>query len=332
MFQKAFTMPSRDQTPLKSGFGLHTTAPEVMEGVRLDGKTAIVTGGYSGIGLEVVKALTAAGAEVIVPARDKSRANEAFASAGLAIATVEMDLANLASVYEAAAEIGDGHNSVDFLFNNAGVMACPEQRVGPGWEYQFAVNHVGHFVFTRELMPYLLNDGGARVVTTSSVGHKRCRMRWDDVHFQTEEYDKWLAYAQSKTANALFALELSNRRGGDGIKSFSVHPGPILTPIMRHISDEELVGMGWKEPNGDLTDEAKGFIKTPLQGAATLLWAATSPLLEDRGGEYCEDCDIAARSTPEAPRWVNVAEWAVDEAEAKKLWALTEEMVLAAEA
>ncbi len=325
-------MAAKNQKPLGTGLGLHTTATEVMEGVRLDGKTAVVTGGYSGLGIEVVKALLSAGAEVVAPARDKRKADEAFASAGLAIATVEMDLANLTSVYEAAAEIGDSHNSVDLLFNNAGVMACPETRIGPGWEYQFAVNHIGHFVFTRELMPYLLNGAGARVVTTSSVGHKRSRIRWDDIHFKKEPYDKWLAYAQSKTANALFALELNNRRDKDGVKSFSVHPGPVLTPIMRHITEEELIGMGWKQPNGKLTDEAQGFIKSPSTGAATLLWAATSPLLENRGGEYCEDCDIAAMSTPEAPRWVNVAEWAVDDDDAKRLWAMTEEMILAAEA
>ena len=325
-------MSSANQKPLGSGFGLHTTAPEVMEGVRLDGKTAVVTGGYSGIGLEAVKALTAAGAEVIVPARDKARADEAFASAGLAIATVEMDLANLTSVYEAAAEIGDAHNSVDLLFNNAGVMACPETRAGPGWEYQFAVNHVGHFVFTRELMPYLLNGGGARVVTTASVAHKRCKIRWDDVHFEKEEYDKWLAYAQSKTANALFALELNNRRGKDGVKSFSVHPGPVFTPIQRHITENELVAMGWVNPGGGLSDEAKQYVKTPEEGAAALLWAGTSPLLNDRGGVYCEDCDIAAMSKPDSPRWTNVAEWAVDDDGAKRLWAMTEEMVLSAEA
>ncbi|WP_375205743.1 SDR family NAD(P)-dependent oxidoreductase [Hyphococcus sp.] len=325
-------MAAQNQKPLGTGFTPHTPAAEIMEGVRLDGKTAVVTGGYSGIGLEVVKALTKAGAEVVAPARDKRKADEAFASAGLAVATLEMDLANLTSVYEAAAEIGDGHNSVDLLFNNAGVMACPETRVGPGWEYQFAVNHMGHFVFTRELMPYLLNGGGARVVTTSSVGHKRCRMRWDDIHFEKEPYDKWLAYAQSKTANALFALELNNRRAKDGVKSFSVHPGPVFTDIQRHITEDELIAMGWVKPGGGLSDEARDYVKSPSEGAATLLWAATSPLLDNRGGEYCEDCDIAAMSTPEAPRWVNVAEWAVDDDAAKRLWAMTEDMVLAASA
>jgi NAD(P)-dependent dehydrogenase (short-subunit alcohol dehydrogenase family) len=325
-------MPAENQKPIKSGYGPDCAASEIMRGVELHGKTAVVTGGYSGIGLEVVKALTFAGAQVIVPARNVAKANEALASAGIAAAVVRMDLADLASVYECAAEIGDACNAVDLLFNNAGIMACPETRIGPGWEMQFAVNHVGHFVFTRELMPYILNANGARVVTTSSVAHKRSKIRWDDVHFEREPYDKWIAYGQSKTANALFALEVNNRRGKDGVKSFSVHPGPILTPIMRHITDQELVLMGWLNKDGSVSEEAKGYIKTPEQGAATLLWAATSPLLEDRGGEYCEDCDIAAMSTPEEPRWRNVAEWAVDDAGAKRLWEITEAMVLSAQA
>ncbi len=325
-------MPAENQVPLDTGFGPQAAARDVMEGVDLAGKTAVVTGGYSGIGLEVVKALSAAGAEVIVPARSKARADEALASHGLAAAVIEMDLENLTSVYECAAEIGDAHNAIHFLFNNAGIMACPEGRVGPGWEKQFAVNHLGHFVFARELMPYLLNADGARMITTSSVAHKRSKILWDDIHFEQEPYDKWVAYGQSKTANALFALEVNNRRAKDGVKSFSVHPGPILTPIMRHITNEELVLMGWIKDDGEVTEEAKGYIKTPDQGAASLLWAATSPLLEDRGGEYCEDCNIAAMSTPEEPRWRNVAEWAVDNDGAKRLWELSEAMILSARA
>lgn len=325
-------MSAARQHPLGSGFGGRASAAEVLRGCDLAGKTAVVTGGYSGIGIEVVKALTAAGAEVIVPARNKGRADASLASAGVAAATVEMNLADLASVYECAAEIGDAHEKIDLLFNNAGIMACPETRVGPGWEMQFAVNHIGHFLFTRELMPYLLNAEGARVVTTSSVAHKRSRIRFDDIHFEKEPYDKWLAYAQSKTANALFALELNNRRGADGVKAFSVHPGAIMTPIQRHTSRAELMAMGWVTATGELTDDAKNWVKTPDQGAASLLWAGTSPLLNDRGGEYCEDCDIAAMSSEDAPRWIHVSPWAVDDDSAKKLWDVTELMVLAANA
>ncbi len=211
-------------------------------------------------------------------------------------------------------------------------MACPEKRVGPGWEMQFAVNHLGHFVLTRELTPYLLNAGGARVIVTSSVAHKRSQIRWDDVHFDKEPYDKWLAYGQSKTANALFALELNNRRSKEGVKAFSVHPGPVKTPLMRHLDLDEMVLMGWMTPEGLLSEDAKRYVKSPSQGAASMLWAATSPLLEARGGEYIEDCDIAGMSTPEEPRWRRVAKWAVDDAAAARLWELSEKMVLSATA
>lgn len=325
-------MPAADQKPLGSGFSVWTTAEEVMAGVDLSGKIAVVTGGYGGIGLCVAKALVAAGAEVVAPARDPEKAREAFASEGLDIAAPFMDLANLASIYECAAEIGDAHDGIDILVNNAGVMACPETRVGPGWELQFAVNHIGHFLLTRELMPYLLNAGGARVITVSSVAHKRSRLRFEDIHFEREPYDKWIAYAQSKTANALFALGLHQRRGGDGIRSFSVHPGPVMTPLQRHVPVHELVALGWVNEDGSISEEAKQYVKTPSQGAATVLWAATSPLLDARGGEYCEDCDIAALQDAGSPRWRQVAPFAVDADEAKRLWAATEEMILAADA
>ena len=325
-------MPAENQIPLKTEYTSKTTASEVMEGMELWGKTAVVTGGHSGIGLEVVKSLMAAGAEVIAPVRNKAAAQEAFACNGVAPVLIEIDLADLASVFECAAEIGDAFNAIDFLFNNAGVMACPESYVGAHWERQFAVNHIGHFVLSRELSPYLFNAGGARMVTTSSVAHKRSIIRWGDIHFEKEPYEKWVAYGQSKTACALFALEANSRWAAEGVTSFSVHPGPIVTPIMRHISKEELALMGWLAPNGELTEEAKGYVKTPEQGAASLLWAATSPLLNDRGGEYCEDCDIAGMSAPEEPRWRRVAEWAVDKTEAERLWALSESMVLSAQA
>jgi len=325
-------MAAANQAPLNSGFDFHAKASEVMEGIDLSGKSAVVTGGYSGLGLEVVRALTAAGADVVVPARDPKRAGEALASAGLAAGVVAMDLANLASVAEAAAEIGDAHDKVDLLINNAGIMACPESRTSAGWEMQFAVNHIGHHVLARELMPYLLNANGARVVAVSSAAHKRTPVLFDDIHFKSTPYDKWLAYAQSKTANALFALELNRRRSADGIKAFSVHPGTILTPIMRHLPKGELANMGWVDEKGEPTDLAKQFIKAPDEGAATILWAATSSLLDDRGGEYCENCDIAAMVTDSTPRWAGVVDWAVDESAAARLWEMTDEMVLSASA
>lgn len=321
-------MTASRQKPIGSGFGPKTVAAEVMEGVDLSGKVAVVTGGYSGLGLETTRALANAGAEVVVPARDRRKADEALA--GLDTTIVEMDLADLASVFECAADIGDSHDRIDLLINNAGIMACPERRVGPGWEMQFAVNHIGHFVLTKALTPYLKNAGKARVVCLSSLAHKRSPIRWDDIHFTKEDYEKWTAYGQSKTANALFALELNRRLADDGVKAFSVHPGGIMTPLQRHLSMEEMRELGWLDENGELSDAVKDIFKTPEQGASTTLWCATSAQLENRGGEYCEDCDIAQLMHEDSPRWQHVAPWAVDDEAAARLWNETEEMILAA--
>lgn len=323
-------MAAENQRPIGSGFGPKSTAADVMKGVDLSGKTAVVTGGYSGIGLETTRALVAAGAEVIVPVRSKKKADENLAAAGLAVETREMDLADLASVQEFAADITGDRDAIDLLINNAGIMACPETRVGPGWEAQFATNHIGHFVLTEELVPYLKNAGGARVVCLSSVGHKRSPIRWGDIHFTKEPYDKWIAYGQSKTANALFALELNRRLKGDGVQAFSVHPGGIVTDLQRHMAREEMIALGWVDENGNVPEAAKGFFKTPEQGCATTLWCAISPLLNDRGGEYCEDCDIAKIADENSVRYRDVAPWAADEDAAARLWDETEKMILAA--
>lgn len=322
-------MAAANQRPINSGFGAKTTAAEVMQGIDLSGKTAIVTGGYSGIGLETTKALCAAGADVIVPVRNKAKADENLAAEGLAVETRQMDLGDLASVQEFAAGVAGGRDKVHLLINNAGIMACPETRIGPGWEAQFATNHIGHFVLTQELLPYLKNAGGARVVSLSSLAHKRSPIRWDDVHFQQSPYEKWEAYGQSKTANALFALELNRRHCGDGVQAFSVHPGGILTPLQRHLPNEEMVALGWVDENGEPSETAKAMFKTPVQGCATTLWCATSSQLDDRGGEYCEDCDIAQLANEDSPRYFHVAPWAVDDEAAKRLWDITEEMVTA---
>ncbi len=323
-------MAAGEQKPIGSGFGPKSTAAEIMEGVDLSGKTAIVTGGYSGIGLESTKALVAAGAEVIVPVRDKDKADKNLAGIGVDVETRQMDLGDLASVQNCAAEIAGNHDKIHILINNAGIMACPETRVGADWEAQFAVNHIGHFVFTKELAPYLKNAGGARVVCLSSVAHRRSPIRWDDIHFRNSDYDKWEAYGQSKTANALFARELNRRMSEDGVQAFSVHPGGIMTPLQRHLDKEEMMALGWVDENGEVPEALRAFFKTPEQGCSTTLWCATSDKLRDRGGEYCEDCDIAQLVTETSPRYFHVAPWAADDADALRLWKETEEMVLAA--
>ncbi|WP_169947728.1 SDR family NAD(P)-dependent oxidoreductase [Microbispora sp. H11081] len=306
------------QHRIGSGFGARTTASEVLAGIDLSGRTALVTGGYSGLGLETTRALSAAGAQVIVPARRPAAAKEALRDIPRA-ETGELDLADLDSVRVFAESLVETGRTIDILVANAGIMACPETRVGPGWEAQFAVNHLGHFALVNRLRPALA-PGGARVVSVSSGAHFGSGIRWHDLHFR-EGYDKWAAYGQSKTANVLFAVRLDALGAAAGVRAFALHPGSILTPLQRHIPREDQIAMGWISPDGT---PAEGF-KTPEQGAATTVWAATSPQLDGRGGVYCEDCDIAELATDDTTSG-RVAPWAVDPGEASRLWDLSAEL------
>jgi NAD(P)-dependent dehydrogenase (short-subunit alcohol dehydrogenase family) len=313
---------STPQSPIGSGFGYRSTAAEVVEGIDLSGKTAIVTGGYSGLGLEGVKALAGAGANVIVPARRPEHAREMLA--GVDAGVEELDLSDLESVRAFAERFLDSGRSLDIQINNAAVMACPEARVGNGWESQFATNHLGHFVLTNLLWPALGSDGGARVIALTSTGHKISPIRFDDINFETTPYDKWVAYGQAKTADALFAVQLDALGQEAGVRAFAVHPGGILTPLQRHLPREEMVAAGWISENG-VPDER---MKTPEQGAATSVWAATSPQLEGMGGVYCEDCDIAKPTDPDDPmrRYRGVDAHAIDREDAARLWDVSAEM------
>ena len=316
---------SSPQHNIDSGFGAHSTASEVLDGIDLSGRLAIVTGGYSGIGLETVRALSGAGAEVIVPARRRAQAEEALA--GLPGVTVdELDLADLDSVRAFAERVLDSGRSIDILINNAAIMACPETRVGVGgvqFEAQFATNHLGHFALTNLLWPALAANGGARVVALSSRGHKRSAIRFDDLHFE-RGYDKWEAYGQAKTANSLFAVQLDALGQAAGVRAFAVHPGGILTPLQRHLSREEMVGYGWIDEDGNPLER----FKTPEEGAATVTWAATAPALDGMGGVYCEDCNIAeptdADSADAARKGVDAH--AIDPDAAARLWAVSAEL------
>ncbi|WP_347107933.1 SDR family NAD(P)-dependent oxidoreductase [Paenarthrobacter sp. S56] len=312
------------QQPLGSGFGHGSTALDVVSGVDLHGKTAIVTGGYSGLGLETVRALVSAGADVTVPARRLEHARAVLEEAGLGgVETAQLDLADQASVKDFAAAFLAGHGALDILINNAAIMASPEHRVGPGWESQFATNHLGHYALANLLWPALEESGNARVVSLSSTGHKLSPIRFDDVNFD-QGYDKWKAYGQAKTANALFAVELDRLGQSAGVRAFAVHPGGIMTELQRHLPKEEMVAAGWMDAEGNLRE---GF-KTPEQGAATSVWAATSPQLEGKGGVYCEDCDIARPTDPASPlaRYQGVDAHAVDRNAARKLWELSATM------
>ncbi|GAB5348529.1 oxidoreductase [Alteriqipengyuania sp. 357] len=321
------------QQPTDSGFGRTSEPQEVLSGIDLSGKVAIVTGGYSGIGVETVRGLAGAGAKVIVPTRNHAKAVGNLADVHGDVAIMEMDLADLASVRKFAADFAAQHDRLDLLVNNAGIMACPLTRVGPGWEQQFGVNHLGHFALAQALMPLLVKTAAlpgsdVRVVALSSTGHKLSDIRWDDPHWNEGEYDKWQAYGQAKTANALFAVGMNARLAPHGGRAFAVHPGGIMTPLQRHLDKEEMVAMGWMNEDGEPSERAAKMFKTPTQGASTTLWAATSPALRTRGGEYCEDCDIAALADADEPsRFDKVEPYAVDEASAQRLWAMSEEMV-----
>ncbi|WP_432013542.1 SDR family NAD(P)-dependent oxidoreductase [Streptomyces cucumeris] len=312
-------MTSTDQQPLGSPFSATSTAQDVTADHDLSGTSAVVTGGYSGLGLETTRALAAAGAEVIVPARRPDIAREVLADVE-GCEVIPMDLADLGSVRAAAARIGESLNKIDLLMAVAGVMATPERHVGPGWESQLAANHFGHFTLTCELYPLMAAAGSARVVVNSSAGHTLTDIRWHDPHFRTG-YDKWLAYGQAKTANALFTVHLDALGRGDGVRAFALHPGKIITGLQREMALQEQIDRGWVDEHGNVI--GVGF-KTPAQGAATGLWAATSPLLDGLGGLYLEDCDIAGVSAPETPMDDGgVRAYAIDRDSAARLWELS---------
>ncbi|NNE53633.1 MAG: SDR family NAD(P)-dependent oxidoreductase [Sulfitobacter sp.] len=322
-------MAVTDQIPTKSGFHAKSTGAEVVADINLTGKIALVTGGYSGIGLETVRCLLDRGASVIVPVRSPEKAKETLGDLANKITTAPMDLADLSSVRKFAQGVREANSRLDLLINNAGIMACPEARVGPGWESQFGINHMGHFALTRDLIPLLQKTPAARVVALSSTAHKISDIRWDDIQYERTEYDKWQAYGQAKTANALFANGLSRRLRDTGGLAFSVHPGGIFTPLQRHLPKEEMVALGWLDETGEPSELAKQGFKTPEQGASTTLWVATSSGLEGKQGVYCENCDIAAVTDPDSQfaRFMGVDPHACDDASAERLWEVSERLL-----
>lgn len=306
------------QQKIGSGFGARSTADDVLSGIDLTGSTAIVTGGYSGLGLETTRALAEAGARVVVPARRRAVAQEAVEGID-GVETDDLDLSDLESVRGFAQRFLDSGRNIDIVINNAGVMACPETRVGPGWEAQFATNHLGHFALINHLWPAIAR-GGARVISVSSGAHGITGMRWDDVQFE-RGYDRWQAYGQAKTANVLFAVQLDALGRDAGVRAFALHPGSILTPLQRHLAQADMVDAGWIDEKGLPIDPT---FKTPGQGAATQVWAATSPQLAGMGGVYCEDCDIAEPADDSADCGVHAH--ATDLEQAVRLWALSAEL------
>lgn len=312
------------QHPIGSPFGPASTAGDVMAGVDLAGKHAIVTGGYSGLGRATVRHLVRAGARVLVPARDPARAAAALADVP-GVKVVPMDLMSARSVAAFSRTIVDAGTPVHLLIHSAGVMATPLSRDDDGHEGQFAINHLGHYRLACGLWPALQAAQEARVIALSSRAHQITGVDFDDLDFHRRPYDKWIAYGQSKTANVLFALALDTRGRADGVRAFSLHPGQILTDLARHLSPEELASFDATDAQGRPRIDPSRGMKSMEQGAATGLWAATSPALVGLGGAYCEDCDIAPITHGEPGRR-GVAPWAVDRAAAERLWEVSRKL------
>ena len=322
MVVEEIDMPTK-QAPIHSGFGAKSTARDVLGARDLTGTVAIVTGGYSGIGLETTRVLAAAGATVIVPARTPDKAKAALE--GMARVELEsLDLAEPASIDAFAARFVASGRPLHMLINSAAIMANPLTRDARGFESQFAVNHLGHFELTMKLWPALLNARGARVVSVSSRGHLRSGVDFDDIHFERRPYDKWQAYGQAKSANVLFAVGLDTRGEAHQIRAFSLHPGAILTPLSRFLTNEELMAIGARDESGAIPPANAHLYKTVPEGAATQVWCATSPQLNGMGGVYCEDVDIAWPVAADFTGNTGVRPWAIDPALAERLWEVSE--------
>ncbi len=316
------------QQPIGSGFNAASTANDVIKGIDLTGKIAIVTGGNTGIGLETTKTLAAAGATVIVPARDSNKAR--INLAGIANIELEtMDLMEPASIDAFAQKFIASGRPLHILVNNAGIMWVPLRRDSRGIESQLATNYLAQFQLTARLWPALLKANGARVINLSSQGHQFAPFNFDDPNFLNREYETLQGYGQSKTASNLFSLELDIRGQAQHIRAYAVHPGSIGgTELAREAPVELFQQMGFYDADGKMVPEVAASLKTIPQGAATTIWCATSPLLNTIGGLYCEDADIATLvdETPGSINTGGVRSYSLDETNAKKLWALSEQM------
>jgi NAD(P)-dependent dehydrogenase (short-subunit alcohol dehydrogenase family) len=314
-------MSDRISTP----FGATSTAAEVVAGVDLAGRRAIVTGGSSGLGVETARALAGAGAEVTLAVRDvaagaRVAADLSAATGNQRILVAPLDLADQGSV---AAFVSTWSGPLHMLVNNAGIMATPLLRTAQGWEMQFATNHLGHFALAVGLHGALAAAGDARIVSVSSVGHINSNVDFDDINFDERRYDPWLAYGQSKTANVLFAVEAANRWAADGITANALNPGRITgTNLSRHIGDIATAPSSFDPASSDVS------WKNAEQGAATSVLLAASPLVRGVTGRYFEDCQEAGPHQPGVRR--GVAAYALDPVAAARLWQVSTDMVAAA--
>lgn len=321
------------QQALGSGFNARSTSNDVIRGIDLNGKTCIITGGYAGIGLETTKILAAAGARIIVPARDLEKAKRNLEGM-INVEVMQMDLMDANSIDKFSESFLATGSPLHLLINNAGIMWVPLRRDKRDYESQLATNHLGHFQLTARLWTALKNADSARVINVSSFGHQMSPFNFNDPNFEHREYETLLGYGQSKTANNLFTVELDNRAKGHGVRAYSLHPGAVYgTDLPREAPIELFKQMGTHDSNGNIFPEVASKLKTVSQGAATSIWCATSNLLNNIGGVYCEDGDVAEldlgniihnSNDPNSLRGVQL--YSLDESNAKRLWKLSEEM------
>ncbi len=322
-------------------FNNKSTTDEVLAGIDLSGKRVLVTGGASGIGAETARAMAAHGAEVVIAARNMEMAaqvrSDILASLGAPdtsdqVSLLALELGSLKQIATAVETFGKSFDRLDILINNAGIMACPYGKTEDGYEMQFGTNHIGHFYFTNLMVPFLKQAAPARIVCLSSLAHRMSPVLFDDIHFESQPYDRWISYGQSKTANALYALALNERLRPHQIEVFSVHPGIIHTRLARHMSREDLDALMKstldRQARDPDPDPNHGGVKTVEQGAATSCFAATAPEIAGQGGVYLEDCQIAQRLTdPESAKGYGARPCIYDVAAAERLWDVSEQMV-----
>ncbi|CAF1014307.1 unnamed protein product [Rotaria sordida] len=310
-------------------FGAQTTALEVVKGLsaNLDGKVVIVTGATSGIGVETSRALAAINAHVFITARDMNRGEEVVAdikktTGNNKVEVLELDLTSLQSVRTFVDQFRARKLPIHILICNAGIMACPYAKTKDGFESQFGVNHLAHFLLVTSLLPELKAGKSARVIMVSSVLNKTQGINFDDINWE-KNYDKWLAYGQSKTANILFALQLNKLYRSEGIQAFALNPGAIMTNLQNVLPIEEQRAMGYFKEDGTLAD----FFKTVEQGASTSVYAALAPEVDSSDGEYLEDCAITRVVNENKMDFRGRSEHSTDMKAAERLWALSENMV-----
>jgi NAD(P)-dependent dehydrogenase (short-subunit alcohol dehydrogenase family) len=326
-------MPELHQSAATKTFGATSTADEVLEGVSLSGKRVLVTGASAGLGVETARALAAHGAEVVGAARDLTKAEAATAGVraaaekGGGFKLVALDLASLKSMRACAdALVADGR-PFDLVIANAGVATTPFGRTADGFETQFGTNHLGHFVLVNRVAS--LMKPGARLVNVSSAGHRRADVDLDDPNFERTSYDPFVAYARSKTANVLFAVEFDRRHKASGLSATAVHPGVIETELARYMGGAEAIRRRTEQLSAEQRALGRPLLlmKSIPQGAATTIWAGVVAKADEVGGRYCEDCHVAEVVEAGSNVLDGVRPYALDPERAKALWAKSEEMV-----